>query len=295
LLDSVSLTGAYTFRITPGHSTLMEIEATLFTRKSVDHLGLAPLTSMYLFSSMEKPRFDDYRRAVHDSDGLTITGRDSGWLFRSLANPRMLQISSFADGGVEGFGLEQRARKFSDFEDLEARYELRPSLWVEPKSDWGTGHIDLVEIPSDREFNDNIVTFWSPRQRLAAGQRLDYAYWLHWGSSFTESRLARVSGSYGGLTLDRSRRLFIVDFLPPQSDQLTEPNSPGFFQKDVEPRVSASNAKVDHVVGQRNIVSGGYRVLFNLDVDGVDLSELRLVLIQDDKPISETWLYRWTA
>ena len=54
----------------------------------------------------------------------------------------------------------QRKRTFIDYQDLESRYEKRPSLWIEPIGDWGQGVVELVEIPSDREVNDNIVAFW---------------------------------------------------------------------------------------------------------------------------------------
>jgi periplasmic glucans biosynthesis protein len=99
LLDSVSVTGAFSFRITPGHPTVIEVKATLFARRELKHLGIAPLTSMYLFGSLEKTRFDDYRSAVHDSDSLAIAGKEGGWTLRPLANPRSLQLSSFGRPG----------------------------------------------------------------------------------------------------------------------------------------------------------------------------------------------------
>ena len=37
------------------------------------------------------------------------------------------------------------------------------------------------------------------------------------------------------------------------------------------------------------------RVVFDVDFGGDALSELRLVLENGNKPVSETWLYRWTA
>ncbi len=46
----------------------------------------------------------------------------------------------------QGFGLLQRGRDFSRFEDLDDRYDLRPSAWVTPKGEWGKGSVELVEI-----------------------------------------------------------------------------------------------------------------------------------------------------
>jgi glucan biosynthesis protein len=61
-----------------------------------------------------------------------------------------------------GFGLLQRGRDFSHYEDLDDNYHKRPSAWIEPQGDWGKGTVDLVEIPTADETNDNIVAFWSP-------------------------------------------------------------------------------------------------------------------------------------
>lgn len=296
LLDSPRVTGAYTFHITPGDSTIMEVEGTLFARGDLTHLGLAPLTSMYLFGSMEHPRFDDYRAAVHDSDTLVIAEGNGEWSLRPLANPKMLQISAFMANGLRGFGLQQRARRYADYKDLEAKYELRPSVWVQPKEGWGEGHVELVEIPSDREFNDNIVAFWQPAKRLRGGESLSYSYWLHWGPPVADLRLARVVETRGGLTLDQKRRLFIVDFATPVD--VSEPQTPDakrVFPQDVATRVSASAGKVSGIVGYPNPATGGYRASFELEVAGVDLSELRLQLERGGKAISETWLYRWTG
>jgi glucans biosynthesis protein len=293
LLDSVGVTGAFTFGIRPGRITEMEVQATLFARRELGHLGLAPFTSMYLFASPERPRFDDYRDAVHDSDTLTITGSDSGWIARPLANPKTLQVSSFTDSRVRGFGLQQRARRFSDFKDLEARYELRPSVWAEPKLGWEAGQVELVEIPTDREFNDNIVALWRPHKPLRPGQSLSYVYWLHWGPPVVETQLARVKGTRQGLTLDHARRLFVVEFESPKSAVSASRSTLG-LGNDVMPRVSASKGAIKNVVGQHNAIEGGYRVTFELDVGGVDLSELRLHLTRHNETISEVWVYRWT-
>jgi glucans biosynthesis protein len=288
LLDSPSVTGAYTFHITPGRETVMDVEATLFARSELKHLGVAPLTSMYFFASPEAHRFDDYRPRVHDSDTLAIAQTD-GWLLRPLANPKLLQVSTFQTSATRGFGLQQRADRYADYKDLEARYELRPSIWVEPKEDSEEGQVELIEIPTEREFNDNIVAFWRPSQPLAAGRSQTYSYWLRWGAPVYEKQLARAAETRSGLTLDHARRLFIVDFAAPEIG-----SSADFFESEVQPQVFTSQGVLKNIVGQRNTVTGGYQVSFELDVSGVDLSELRLFLLRKNQMISETWLYRWT-
>ena len=71
------------------------------------------------------------------------------------------------DDNPKGFGLAQRERAFSNFEDLEAHYHERPSLWITPGENWGQGAVTLVEIPTDKEIYDNIVVYWKPRTPLA--------------------------------------------------------------------------------------------------------------------------------
>ncbi|MFD0986795.1 glucan biosynthesis protein [Methyloligella solikamskensis] len=290
LLDSRSVTGAFTFVIRPGASTVLDVEAALFGRADVNHLGLAPLTSMYLFDARERDRFDDFRPAVHDSDTLSIARNNGEWIMRPLANPEKLQISAFVEEDPLGFGLQQREREYEDYKDLEARYELRPSAWVEPKTPWKQGHVQLVEIPTDLETNDNIVAFWHPRKRLKRGQEMSYGYWLTFGPPIINQRIARVAESRMGMSVLRKRRQFIVDFDPP-----IENGVPVYLGSDVEPQVTASSGRIEHVVGRHNPMTGGYQVSFEMDTTDVELSELRLVLAHDGEQISETWLYRWTA
>ena len=162
LLDSPSLSGAYDVLVTPGAETQMEVTAVLFPRREIREVGIAPLTSMFYFGPGSRARVDDYREAVHDSDGLQMITGAGERLWRPLRNPSTVQVSAFADENPRGFGLSQRSRALTDFEDAEARYERRPSGWVVPQGDWGEGAIVLVELPTGTEFNDNIVCFWRP-------------------------------------------------------------------------------------------------------------------------------------
>src|SRR5690606_13939892 len=102
---------------------------------------------------------DDYRPEVHDSDGLSIHAGDE-WIWRPLTNPRRLFITAFGVNALHGFGLMQRDRAFAHYEDLDARFDLRPSAWIEPRGDRGRGRVELVAIPTPDETNDNIVAFW---------------------------------------------------------------------------------------------------------------------------------------
>ena len=285
LLDGPSVTGAYRFTVRPGVETVVDVEATIFARAELTNFGLGPLTTMFLFDNTNRQKFDDFRPAVHDSNGLQMLSGAGEWIWRPLANPVELQVSAFVDNGIRGFGLIQRSVKFNDFEDLEALYERRPSLWVEPVGDWGKGQVQLVEIPTMLETSDNIVAFWKPNDPLQAGNSLAFSYRLRWGNGpGDEEELARVNYSRMGRSFDKQRLLFILDFDKP------------FAPEEAASVVASTSAgKISNTVMQANPSSGGSRVSFELDTEDAKLVELRLQLKTGDKPVSETWLYRWTA
>lgn len=286
LLDSPSVTGAYRFVIEPGQSTVMDVEATLYPRRSIPHLGLAPLTSMFLHGPGSARRIWDFRPSVHDSDGLALHNGGGERLWRPLINHKTLQVSAF-DKDPRGFGLAQRERRFEAFEDLEAKYERRPSVWVEPKGPWGEGVIELIEIPVDVEIHDNIVAFWKPTKPLEAGSAYEYAYRLTWGEEIPAAWSgAHVVSTRIGAAKTAGSTLFVIDFTGPSVKDL----------RDLPVcDLSQSAGKTSNIVVQRNPEISGVRVTFELNPDGADLVELRCVLKTGDQWISETWLYRWTT
>jgi len=287
LLDSKSTSGAYRFTIRPGDETIFDVEPTLYPRVEITQAGIAPLTSMFLFGANDRKNVDDYRSAVHDSDGLAIhNGRDER-LWRPLANPTDLQISSFGDTNPRGFGLIQRQRDFRDYEDLESHYEKRPSLWVEPIGDWGDGEVRLIEIPSKEEIHDNIVAFWLPHSPLAPEHEHNFTYRLHWASEDPKPLpLARVLHTRAGAG-PNGGRLFVLDFV---GDKLKQANQPDGIQGEV----SSNKGKIAHAVTEPNGEIGGWRLSFELSPDKESLVELRAQLKRGDEALSEVWLYRWT-
>jgi glucans biosynthesis protein len=176
LLDGESATGAFRFDLVPGLETYVETNVTLFARKAVPDLGLAPLSSMFYVGKNDRRFSDDFRAELHDSDGLLMHTGAGEWIWRPLSNPVAPSVSAFLDANLHGFGLLQRDRNFSDYQDLELAYELRPSYWIEPHEGWGEGKVELVELPTNDETNDNIVAAWSPKGGLDTGKSLTYGY-----------------------------------------------------------------------------------------------------------------------
>ncbi len=284
VVDSPSAAGALRFSIRPGDVTIMDVELTLFPRVDIDQPGIAGMSSMYLFGPLDRGGFDDLRAAVHDSDGLMIrTGRNEA-LWRPVSNPRTLQLSAFVDTSPRGFGLMQRARAFPAYEDLNAQFERRPSLWIEPVGDWGEGAVQLVEIPSKAEIHDNLIAFWRPKGKLGVGEH-GFTYRMHWGAAAPGvAGLGQVVGTRGGASAPGTR-LYAVDFAGGRLGELTEAPRPA---------ISAEKGRVDGVSVQR-LPDDGWRLRFTLVTEDARSSELRATLMVGDAPVTETWLFRWTA
>ena len=294
LLDGRSVTGAYRFTVYPGMPTRLKVEARLFTRDAVRLLGIAPLTSMFYYGeNTPRPR-GQWRSQVHDSDGLLVHNGVSGeWLWRPLLNPKNLEMDYFQTENVQGFGLLQRHNQFWHFQDLGARYETRPSAWVETLGDWGRGHVVLVQLPTDSETNDNIVAFWSPQAAVSKGQSLTYAYTISFGDSMLANEpFGQVINTFvgdgsqiGGGNVSGAYR-FIVDFAGGSLAKLSA-NAP------VVSSVSAGDngEVIEHFVEYSPADQFWRLSILAKPAEDKPLS-LRAFLSKDGEPVSETWNYR---
>jgi glucans biosynthesis protein len=294
LLDGPSVTGAYKFLMTRAKDVIMDIESAVFLRSDVARLGIAPLTSMYWFSEKSKAAAVDWRPEVHDSDGLAMWTGSGERIWRPLNNPARTITSAFSDENPKGFGLLQRDRNFDHYLDG-VYYDRRPSLWIEPKGDWGRGSIQLVEIPTDDEIHDNIVAMWVPADPARAGQDLDFNYRLVWGAEEPyPTPLARVvatrfgNGGQAGTLRPRGVRKFMVEFLGEPLTKLTAGIIP-------TPVLTASRGTFSNIQTEAvpDDVPGHWRTQFDLTAFGTDPVELRCFLRESDKVLSETWLYQY--
>lgn len=296
LMDSPSITGAYRFTIRPAATLLVDVDAALYPRKSIERLGIAPLTSMFQYGENDRRVADDWRPEIHDSDGLSMqTGRGE-WIWRPLTNPADLRFNAYVDDNPRGFGLFQRDRNFEHYQDDGAFYDRRPSVWVEPRANWGRGSVQLVELPTVDETSDNMVAFWNPEEKPRAGQELLYSYRLHWGSTMPSGTpLARVvatrTGIGGIIGQKRSHfsRRFAIDFSGGALAKLAKGTT-------VEPVITASSGEVA-ITSARPLASvRGYRAMFDLKPPeaGAEPINLYLYLRAGGRQLSETWQYQWT-
>jgi glucans biosynthesis protein len=294
LLDSPSVAGAYRFAITPGDTTLMEIDAALYPRKEIERLGIAPCTSMFQTAENDRRKGNDWRPEIHDSDGLSMHTGSGEWIWRPLRNPRSLSFNAFADRTPRGFGLLQRDRDFANYQDDGVFYEKRPSLWVEPKGDWGAGAIDLVEIPTVDETFDNIVAFWNPAEKPKPGQEMLFGYRLFWcREAPAQPPLARCVATRTGIggIIGKKREhfswRFAVDFAGGDF-ALVDSNT------KVEPVISVSRGRVEITSARPLAAVQGWRAMFDLVPDATtEPITVRLFLRADGQPLSETWIYEW--
>ncbi len=236
LLDSPSATGAYRFVITPGAKTVIDTDCSLYLRSEPEKLGLAPLTTMFFYGEEANGRPGDFRPEVHNSDGLLLKKQEGHWIWRPLSNPSRLKISSFSLEEPQGFGLLQRDNDFDHYQDLDGRYEKRPSLWIEPKGSWRSGQVELIEIPSNREIYDNVVAFWVPNKpaKLDANgapmeglwaypEKMSLSYrmsWLPSGELPQEHELGRVTSTRRVEDAEAGTTRFILDFEGPALEQI---------------------------------------------------------------------------
>jgi glucans biosynthesis protein len=288
LMDGPSVTGAYKFRAAPGNSTVIDVECALFPRSTLNHVGIAPVSSMYFYGAADFTQQSDYRPNVHSSDGLQIWNAAGEWIWRPITNPEQLQYSVFTDRTPRGFGLLQRKRAFDAYEDLGTRFDQQPSLWIEPAGDWREGAVDLIEVPSRSEIFNNIIVFWRPRYALENGRRYDFQYRLHWGEDIPiRSKRSEVAQTLIGNGTGSNDPTFIIDFVSGYSC----PNC-SLSGYDAELRVGSGEIRARKV--EYNPATGGQRVSFEFRPGGPRETDLSCQLKQNGQVVSETWIYRWT-
>ncbi|MDR5897967.1 glucan biosynthesis protein [Halomonas vilamensis] len=312
LLDGPSLSGAYHFRLEPGHQTQIDVDAMLYAREDVTKLGIAPLTSMFAYGDISRNRPDDVRPRVHDSDGLLLeTGRGE-WIWRPLNNPRRVRVSAFLDTNPRGFGLMQREQAFDHYLDAEAQYHRRPSHWVTPRDNWGAGHVELVELPTPDETHDNIVAYWVSETPLRAGETRHLRYQTQTRHQApTAPLLAQVirtrqgSAAVPGEANSQSagQRQWVVDFAGGELARLTvdqpvklrletlNPDTLAFetFSSDTQNTQDTQEGPV--TLAQINALPDKtWRATFRVQPSAIPV-DVRLALTLRGNVISETWSY----
>jgi glucans biosynthesis protein len=296
LLDGPSVTGVYRFDATKERGAIMDIAADLYVRRDVERLGIAPLTSMFWFNSSDRRLATDWRPSIHDSDGLAMWTGSGEHIWRPLLNPASVRTNSFIDTNPKGFGLMQRNRDFSAYEDDGAFYDKRPSIWVEPVGNWGEGAVQLVEIPTADEIHDNIVAYWVPKRPVKRGDHLAFAYRLHWRNDEPNppgdlGRVVATRTGAGGVPgrpskEDHDKRKYVIDFAGGSLDAMAQ-------RYDMTPVVSHSRGTIDNAYVIKVVGTNKWRAVFDLTASGQEPVDLRCYLRLGEETLSETWMYQF--
>jgi glucans biosynthesis protein len=284
LLEGRDLTGAYEFRVQPGAETKIHVHARLFPRAKVQDVGFAPLTSMFWYGENTSNTFGNWRPEVHDSDGLQIQRANGEWIWRPLAWSQQRQVNTYADQNPRGFGLFQRDRDFTHYQDLEANYHLRPSIWTQPEGDWGAGEVVLMQNAAKDEYIDNIVAYWRPKDGIRPGQPVDLSYTL---TTFTQNNglppIARCISTRIDYQEKPNYRKIMIDF--------SGVTAGGVITNNVW---TSENGILSEVSAEKIPGTEVWRASFGVTTtDTSDPVEMRCTLMADGKPASETWSYTW--
>lgn len=292
LLDSPSVAGAYQFVISPGKDTAAKVRATLYFRRELQHPGFAPLTSMFWYGENTTRPFDDYRPEVHDSDGLAMKSGTGEVLWRPMRNdPAKSRTYEFSFDEVRGFGLLQRDRNPRSYEDYEARYHLRPGVWVKPEGNWGPGRIRLVELSAAHELSDNIVAAWEPADTPPAGEPYRIAYTQSWSLDPNPAEAGSwvVASRSGTHEWAPGTRYVVLEFGGPALAELGGDGIPeAVVSLSGEGAVLGGPARVERYPG-----GDTWRVSFEVKKAGSEVTaegvEARCSLKLGEDYLSETW------
>ena len=182
----------------------------------------------------------------------------------------------------------------SHFLDRWLNYERRPSLWIEPRGNWGKGAFHLVEFPTDHEDFDNIGCYWVPAEPVKAGQQLAFSYRMHWNADEpappagiarpVTTRIGRGGFPYSRANPPELKRL-VVEFAGGQLESFPNDRKP-------EPVISLSRGQISSVFLETTSWNKAWRLQFDLKAEGPDPVDIRAFLRDGDKALTETWLFK---
>lgn len=287
LMDSPAIAGAYRMTVDPGVDTTVCVQAHVWRRHGVQKLAIAPLTSMFMWDRNSTPT-GEARPEVHDADGLLIhTGeRESEmWVWRDLERPDRPRVESWPVDSLQGFGLMQRQRDPQAYNDNEAHYHKRPSVWVNTgaRRPWGPGRVELLELDADHEGMDNIAAYFVFDEEDVDLRR---SIQLEYELVFTTGRpYGHYVASVRDYRVDPDRKTCTVWFGPPPGGDRPSPSELTAYlnvagQEVLSPKVSQAGE--------------GYRVQFDCPTGPTEATRVELTLARDNAPYSEVWTHTFT-
>ena len=303
LLDSRSVSGAYRFVLAPGAPTTLEVDARLFARADVAKLGVAPLSSMFLYGRNRLPPFDDFRppgaRLRRPAAAYRRRRVDSGarWATARTCRSRRFRAPRRAGSGprparpplrelpgrrgalrpapervdrAAGRRLGQRARGAAG---VPGRFGVRRQRrrLLGPRRTAGRRRGAALPLPA-----------CPPSTRGSRPRR-----WRRWSGPASDATRCPASRT----PPPPSRRRFVVDFGPLPASA-ADPGGAG-EPPPVEAVLDAASGQVSDLVVQALPDARGWRAAFRLVPDGREPAALRLYLHRGGRRVSETWDHVW--
>ncbi|NTV30146.1 MAG: glucan biosynthesis protein, partial [Candidatus Omnitrophica bacterium] len=163
--------------------------------------------------------------------------------------------------------------------------------------DWGKGHLELVQIPTETEYNDNIVAYWVPEREFNAGDSVRYDYNLYWHAAPARP-LPQGYVTATRIVKKPDGAIFLLDFGGASLAAMPA-------DKTLLPDVWVSHG--GHITATqliRNPVTGGWRLVIHVQWDqsgfleGIlpgqkPAVEFRAFLKDGSLAASETWSYTY--
>ncbi len=285
-MDSPTLAGAYEFTLEPGReTTTIDVRSILYFRAQPERLGIAPITSMWMWGDGLIAPPVDLRPAVHDADGLLVESEE-GWTWRPLCRQSYPSVSRISNKEVRGFGLLQRNTEFETYQDSFAQYHKRPSIWIEPKNKWPIGHLELFELTAAHEGIDNIGAYWVPDTAKPLPQGLPISYRISYFQGDLKSKCREYLGVADSFQVRRqsdSKVHLTINFSGPSLADLAQ-------ETPVEINLMTIRAEVMH----RNLIRrphGKWSLQLVLEPTADAPFEIQAGLSDASRKLTETWSY----
>ena len=131
---------------------------------------------------------------------LIIHRDEDDWVVRDLARPDKPRVESWEVDRLSGFGLMQSERDFNKYRDDEARYHLRPNVWVETGDSplWTNGRVELLELDAKHEGVDNIGAYYVVNaEQHPTEEPIDFDYTLTFTTKLPAGFTPELSATAG--------------------------------------------------------------------------------------------------
>lgn len=293
-LNGRSVTGAYSFKITPGTEASVDVKSVLFLRNKVNLLCLAPITSMFWFTLGEPDNFYDYRPSVHNSEGLVLSDGKND-IYEPLTNypfHKMINDDISCDS-LRYFGLVQRDREYNRYMDPGVKYHLNPNCLIVPQNNWREGSLRLFVLPTLTEWMDNINLFWIPKTLPEPMEPINFDYKILYSLKEPKNTLSFVKYTNLGQDLINCKNtIFALSFA--DKDAIIEKSKDIKIDLQVPSDVIiASPPSIEKI-----IFNDTWRVLFTLTIHKKLAYEdkpfiIKCTLKDNGKSISEEWYFLW--